>query len=174
MRVLSNLQNYVVASLQGDDFFSGAVTVPVLTEQKSDFVSQIENAITKTLGICVLVMTPGARGGERQDQVIATVICQVYENPVLNQSARGTGKAAMDVAWRVYAILRELAPEGWSQLYFGQGNFLELVGAEKNLITYQVQMDTMTHLIAPEPFAPVGQPERFSEQVQRITEQTTS
>jgi hypothetical protein len=162
-----------VASLQGDDFFSGALTVPVLTEEKSDFVQQIENAITKTLGICVVVTTPAVKGGSRADQVIATVACQVYENPVLNQAARGTGKAAADVAWRVYGILRELAPEGWSQFYFGDGNFLELLTADKGLIGYQVQMETMTHLVSPEPAA-VAQPELFSEQVSRVTEQISN
>jgi hypothetical protein len=173
MRILSSLQDYVRASLLADDFFSGAASVPVLVESKSDFVSQIENAITKSLGIAVILTTPAVRGGERPDQIIASVVAQVFENPVLNQSARGTGKAAIDVAFRVYAVLRELAPEGWSQLYLPQGNFLELLTVEKNLVGYQVTFDTMTHLVAPEAFAP-SQPQRESAAVQRINEQPTN
>jgi hypothetical protein len=169
MRVLSDLQGYVKRSIEADDYFSGAVSIPVLSEEKSDFASQIELKLTKSLGIAVIVSTPGVRGGERRDQIIASVVVQIAENPVLNQSARGTGKAAADVAFRVYAILRELAPEGWSQLYLPQGNFLELLSVDKGLVVYQVAMDTMTHLIAPEPFA-TKQPEQFSQQVSRVVD----
>ncbi len=168
MRPLSDLQSYVLQSLQADDYFFGALSIPVLSELKSDFVAQLELKLMKGLGIAVIVSTPAVRGGERPDQLIASVIVQIAENPVLNQAARGTGKAAMDVAFRVYAILRELEPEGWSKLFLPQGNFLELLTADKGLLVYQVAMDTMTHLIEVEPVASVPQPEFFSDGVSRV------
>ncbi len=170
MRILSDLQRYVAGSIAADDFFSGAVSIPVLSEEKSDFASQIELKLTKALGIAVIVSTPGVRGGERPDQIIASVVVQIAENPVLNQSARGTGKAAADVAFEVYAILRELAPEGWSQMFLPQGNFLELLSVDKGLVVYQVAMDTMTHLVAPVVVASAPQPEFFSDGVSRVVE----
>lgn len=114
--VLQPLIDAVAARLEEDETWFGPACCPVLTESKSDFLNQLDNALDGRTGMAAVVGIPSLGGGEHEDHVIATVVIQVYEHTLHNQGDTGTKKTARGTALRAYLAVRGLEVEGWGRL----------------------------------------------------------
>jgi len=123
---LTSLQDQVVTRLEGQTFFSGAPSIPVIAENRRDLLTAVQTTLGK-LGVCVVVGTPTAR----QDRPSLhtpphfsriNLVCQVIENVLLNRAASGTGQPGSLVAEAVAYHLT-----GWAPDIFANGLLIESI-----------------------------------------------
>ncbi len=105
MGVFSTMQVDAYDELQANPFFSD---VPVIVHDEKVITNKISELIER-LKICVVIMTPFGgvlkpdNPGPYLDDV--RLMVRVYEKPLINRSAGGTGKTALEVVEQVLATL---------------------------------------------------------------------
>lgn len=120
-----DLQLDLAARLEADEYFSD---LTVLTEKSGDIATEITNALGvltakgDKVGACVIVMS---LAGNLQYADVSNSPLQleptirVLEDPTINTSTNGTGKAALAIARRVIRVLHQYTPVGIASCLVG-------------------------------------------------------
>ena len=122
--VFTTLQNQVVERLAELPFFGEAPAIPVLAENRRDILSELRANLGK-LGVCVVIGTPQARQTTPSKHSPPhfsriTVVCEIFENVILNRAASGSGQPGSLVAEAVAYYLT-----GWAPAILGNALLIE-------------------------------------------------
>lgn len=139
--ILATMQEQAVQRLKEFGFFSN---IPIVTERVKDIEAQLNAALSK-VGCCVIILTPEANVEMYQDipypyfSKIA-LVAEVVEHPTINQSAQGTGKAAVEIAEHVAITLHHFKPAVGNEYYLDNPS-IALV-PDENFLVYHVRFGT--------------------------------
>ncbi len=139
--LFTDLQQAVADRLAADAYFSGPPTLATLTENVGDVVNAVDKALNET-GLLAFVLTPRVQAGREWRRADVDVIVSVFEQVSLNRDpAVGSGKPAIDVAARVWALVDRWSPNDlWTPLLI---QHVHLVEPAPTLI-YEVAFATST------------------------------
>lgn len=145
---VAQLQEEIAARLAADGYF---VDITVITERQGDISNRIDQALAGLVakggkvGLAILVGVleadvdaadvPGPNFNDTAQDVT------IFERPVINDSAAGTGKAAVDVAVRVCQICHHYQAQGIGQTIYCDKNAIRPIGEVRpGVIAYKVRL----------------------------------
>lgn len=151
--IFTDLLAAVVERLKGAPEFI-APDVDVITDREEGLAKRITDSLSKNLGsrgggLCVIVGLT-ARLGEGRI-LVCRVVCDVWENTLVNRTASGTKIPGVDAGFVVLQRLAEWAPEFWGAFKEPErGDQLRQISNSNGLIAYQAVFETACQLDSPE------------------------
>jgi hypothetical protein len=135
---IAKLQDDIAARANADEYFAD---ITVLTERQGDVSNAIDRALKLVspkggkIGVAVLIGVVTARVESKDVPGPYFNSCRlsasVFENVLFNAGANGTGKAAVDVAFRLAQILHLYRPAGLAQTLVIEDDAVTPLDAER-------------------------------------------
>lgn len=135
------LQDAIAERLRSVDGVGGLTVPPAVTEEHlGDLESRVEAGLTGA-GVSVVILTPGysaeADRTESLDLSIAVAL-EIFERPLVNRGATGSGVAYLDLAFILVAALRAWTPGlGYTHLHFVGGRNVD--NEDPGLIQHELE-----------------------------------
>lgn len=151
--VFQDLQNDLCCPLLADEYFAN---INVIDYRKQDILSEIEMTLSTLaskagkLGVCVvalpLVISDEFKEGTASHPRNIRVTYRVYENPLVNNGAGGTLKAALSVCSRIHHVLKHYILGGLATGLVPADDFIVPIDDPMAPVTYEVSFNAMENV----------------------------
>ena len=132
------IQAHAVSRLTTNDWF---VNVPVIT-QRLFYIENIVDIAVQKLGTCVLIVTPKFDDDQPSNPFpvgLFRLTATVFEQVVINQSATGSQKSALETAELILGLLKGWKLPDADTCFFPDTPTIELV-EDPDFLRYDVNM----------------------------------